>query len=527
MTNSENTKNEIEALMKNLVFIFKKTKDNYPLLFDDIDTISDDFEKLRTEREYMLVNDYLKEISNDLLLHRSSEVIKREDNLVSIFNSIRTLHAEHISKKSDNALNTCIRRLKIGEVSFSDACLAIENVSKEIALSVSSKIIDASKKTKEIIKTSGNVTYSNMEKVTQSDISKAVLVAKKDLKSLTTILSNQNPKNRNAFNIKNEVLLLEAKDEGFVETMNLVSEASWLTNKIHQSRMEKDKAYLYQVALKFKEISATVEDKSEINLSQKTGMKTFDSDLNSHLVEIKKASESTDTETLKERVLNSAGNIKNKLSSFMCEQDKLITKQEAKIEEQKSHCANISKQLKSIQKELDIAIKMASFDPLTEILNRNGYEVKVFEINKLWKEKRPNIATMVVDVDHFKKVNDSYGHDVGDKVLKYLGAIFKRVQKLYPKSYCARYGGEEFVIVIQDTEKNDVVKIANRINKTVEQNPFESSDGKIIISLTVSIGVSFFHLESDTASDIFSFADKALYKAKEKRNSICVYNRKN
>lgn len=521
--------NETDVLVSNIVSIFKTVKEQHPVLIDDIDVISENFEKLRTDRNYIRLNDYLQDTANNILHSNSEELIAREDALVTIFNSIRVQHNDYISRESDKLINTCIRKLKTGQTDFSDACNLMEEIIKEIAVAVSKLLTESAEANPSVIPLQADSRIDEAAtQLLQTDVIEAVDKAKNDLHALTTILCNQNPNNSEAVELKKQALSLKPNPKGeyLIETMDLVSKNSWLTNKIYEVRIKKDKAYLHEIGKKFKEISATFSNDSEINSSQKDSLNALDGKISEQVNDIEQdANDASNIDSLKERVLNRASKIKNKLSSFVSEQKVIISQQEKTIKDQKKYCEEVTQRIESMQKELEHTLKMASFDRLTGIHNRNGYDEKSLELNELWRTKKQSIGLLVVDIDHFKGVNDTYGHDVGDEVLQFIGTIFKGVAKLYTKSFCARYGGEEFVVSIQDTKHDDVVKIAHRISKTLQQNPFKSDEDKFTIPLTVSIGISFFHNERDTANTVFSYADKALYKAKEKRNAICVYNR--
>jgi diguanylate cyclase len=130
-----------------------------------------------------------------------------------------------------------------------------------------------------------------------------------------------------------------------------------------------------------------------------------------------------------------------------------------------------------------------------------------------------NLSLLYIDIDFFKKINDTYGHYEGDFVLKELGIILKN----YTRSYdtVSRNGGEEFTVLLPDCKLDGAIEIAERIRKSVEENEFTLTSGEVT-KLTISIGVSSY---KDTTNDPFLLiedADKALYRAKKSgRNKVC------
>ena len=124
------------------------------------------------------------------------------------------------------------------------------------------------------------------------------------------------------------------------------------------------------------------------------------------------------------------------------------------------------------------------------------------------------------DIDHFKKINDSYGHLVGDQILRDLAERCKGILRQY--DIIARYGGEEFVVILPETFVEEAEVLAERLRKTVEETTFDmQAEG---ITVTISLGVS--RLEFDqliTSEDLIASADQALYESKENgRNCVTI-----
>ncbi len=164
---------------------------------------------------------------------------------------------------------------------------------------------------------------------------------------------------------------------------------------------------------------------------------------------------------------------------------------------------------------------LAHTDPLTHLLNRRALTIRlVAELERVRRYTSP-LTMLMIDIDHFKQVNDTYGHLVGDEVLRGIAAILQRSVRTVDT--LARYGGEEFVVVLPETEEEGAVTFAERIRERVEQYCAEAEQAGGA-RVTVSIGVASFpapHVES--VEDLFSRADAALYRAKERgRNTVCV-----
>ena len=156
-------------------------------------------------------------------------------------------------------------------------------------------------------------------------------------------------------------------------------------------------------------------------------------------------------------------------------------------------------------------------DALTGLPNRGAYDKRFSEEFKRWLRKPEPLCLAVIDIDHFKKINDKYGHSVGDKTLQIVSQTMRK--NLRVTDYLARYGGEEFVCLMLNTDPKDVLVPLEKIRSSVERTPFKVKDDRL--NITISIGVTMFRA-SDNVHTVFDRADKALYEAKDTgRNKIC------
>ncbi len=157
-------------------------------------------------------------------------------------------------------------------------------------------------------------------------------------------------------------------------------------------------------------------------------------------------------------------------------------------------------------------------DPLMNISNRRYLDRKLQE--EFSKAERYNLelSVLMIDIDHFKNVNDTYGHDSGDIVLHYLGELIKKLIRTYDT--VARYGGEEIIVICPSTDSSHTAWLAERLRHEIEQSVIVLNDMKEI-QVTVSIGISEYAHEVSSVEDLVKRADKAMYRAKkEGRNRV-------
>jgi len=167
---------------------------------------------------------------------------------------------------------------------------------------------------------------------------------------------------------------------------------------------------------------------------------------------------------------------------------------------------------KNLEKEKNEIEYLANRDQLTNLFNRRYIEI----VHTAIKKNQVNFGVMILDIDFFKRINDTYGHDIGDAVLVKFAHILKDYTR--EDDIVVRYGGEEFVIIMQNISEKILFTNAERLRKTIEMTDFPKID-----KVTVSIGLAF-NTENYDIYESIKYADVALYQAKESgRNKVIVY----
>jgi diguanylate cyclase len=159
-----------------------------------------------------------------------------------------------------------------------------------------------------------------------------------------------------------------------------------------------------------------------------------------------------------------------------------------------------------MQEQRDIALK----DPLTGVFNRLAFEERIEEEFQRWNRYGNPLSLLVLDIDHFKQVNDTFGHLAGDKALK--AVALRLLQNVREVDIVARYGGEEFVVIMPNTDSEAAYRVAEKLRSVIAGAGFHYRNQPVRI--TVSCGLAGFR-EGDTAEDAFRRADDALYGAKQ------------
>jgi diguanylate cyclase (GGDEF)-like protein len=162
------------------------------------------------------------------------------------------------------------------------------------------------------------------------------------------------------------------------------------------------------------------------------------------------------------------------------------------------------------------AYEMALIDPLTRVYNRNMLNT----LNAYQKQNPYNLSFAMIDIDDFKIINDTLGHQKGDEALSLLGDVIRK--NIRTDDICIRFGGEEFLLAFKNTNDDSALKILERIKTVFSEHVFTYNGSEI--SCTISAGLAY-GMENTDINTIISYADNALYQAKHKgKNNITVYS---
>ncbi|MCW8889287.1 MAG: diguanylate cyclase [Sedimenticola sp.] len=227
--------------------------------------------------------------------------------------------------------------------------------------------------------------------------------------------------------------------------------------------------------------------------------------------------QATELKDLKESISERLNLIQERLRGNRNDTARLVEDFEQRIDHLNTKIGDMEHETASLKESVAKARSEAFTDALTGLNNRHAFDCKLEEEFTRWNRYGYPLSMIIVDVDHFKKVNDTYGHLAGDKVLHVIGAHLKKATRKV--DFPARYGGEEFVVLLPEVDLKGAMIVAEKIRQAVEEKPFRSGDNRV--NITVSCGVAAFR-KGDGRKKPFERADEALYLAKRGgRNRCC------
>lgn len=176
-------------------------------------------------------------------------------------------------------------------------------------------------------------------------------------------------------------------------------------------------------------------------------------------------------------------------------------------------------ELQQLRERVDALADLVSHDALTGLLNRRHFDLTLPAVLERTRRSLQPACLVLIDLDHFKHINDTWGHPVGDLALQHAANIMQQQVRMVDSIY--RYGGEEFVVILPDTRLRQAVEVAERIRVAIQDTPLELEEGEL--GFTASLGVEV-HLPTQSTSPekLLEATDKLLYQAKETgRNKVC------
>ena len=224
-------------------------------------------------------------------------------------------------------------------------------------------------------------------------------------------------------------------------------------------------------------------------------------------------------EDLKTKVVASITSIKSAIENSRMDDSTRHRQSDQQVAVLKKHLDRLKGEIKSArQRSETLEVELLS-DPLTRAYNRRAYDQRIEDELKRYLRYQNIFSMLLLDVDHFKQINDKYGHSVGDLCLK---EIINRVRPLLRETdFLARYGGEEFIIILPETTSGGAAEAAEKIRAHIEKTDFLHKGERVRV--TISLGGTEVHVSDKNVDSIFERADKAMYQAKQSgRNRVVM-----
>lgn len=285
------------------------------------------------------------------------------------------------------------------------------------------------------------------------------------------------------------------------------------------SEQEEFEAFLKTLNDRLTELQDWLTQGQDLEDNFKSASKDFDDKMRGHLDELKLvlSGDNNNEQNLKSSVSHQLDRVFATLDIFKLEQQNREQAFEFHIKELNARLTSMEGELKQAKEHLNKSQAKAMVDSLTKLPNRGAYDAYIEKEYQRYVRYGGDLSLIVCDVDKFKNINDSYGHQAGDKVLQLISRQVKRGTR--QTDLLARYGGEEFVVILPGTDAQAALQVAEKIRQEVANSPFHFKGQRV--QITISCGVAHF-TEGATHQQVFEKADRALYLAKDNGRNQCV-----
>lgn len=319
--------------------------------------------------------------------------------------------------------------------------------------------------------------------------------------------------------IKNKVDAMRRKLEQGITVDTLIPLLNGVRDLVMEAYLAANQAfatYLKNVNQELAEIYMLLGGAVKNTQDERAASRRLQADVMREMTDLENTADSaTDINQLKDTVKSQLGNIRQVIDHYQQTdhaQQHLAEQLEALGAKIKTMEVEAEKNRTSLERHRQKALH----DPLTELPNREAYNERASAEVQRWQRYGRPLTIAIFDIDHFKRINDSYGHQAGDRVIKVIGrSIAKRLREV---DFFCRYGGEEFVALMPETDSETALVVLEKVRDAIANASFNYKDQPM--SITLSVGVTEFK-NNDVLETAFERADQALYTAKSTGRNRC------
>lgn len=302
-----------------------------------------------------------------------------------------------------------------------------------------------------------------------------------------------------------------ARGLNWYELIPVLDDLAVLMLAITDSGQHEFETYLQQLNERLEGFQSHLHEASAGHADNSTAARELDSQLREHVDGLQSSVQgAADVDSLKHILENRLEGLLVTMDEHKHERDRREQELAGRLQGLSERVASMEHEALGYREHLEEQRQKALLDPLTGLPNRAAWSERVEREMLDWQENGGHLAMAILDLDHFKRINDNYGHLAGDKVLKIVADQLRK--RLQGRDFIARFGGEEFVMLLPQTTPAVAAQVAEVLRATVEACPFHFKGERVVI--TTSIGLGAFR-SGERSDQVLKRADAALYRAKE------------
>ncbi|PWB31587.1 hypothetical protein DCO48_16370 [Pseudomonas sp. SDI] len=301
------------------------------------------------------------------------------------------------------------------------------------------------------------------------------------------------------------------------ELIPVLDDLAVLMLAITDSGQHEFEAYLQQLNERLENFQSHLQEASAGHADNSSAARDLDTQLREQVDGLQSSVQgAADLDSLKHILENRLEGLLGTMDQHQHQRDLREQEMASRLHGLAERVAHMEQEAQGYREHLEEQRQKALVDPLTGLPNRAAWSERLEQEVAEWQASGGHLLMAMLDLDHFKRINDNYGHQAGDKVLKIVASVLRK--RLRPRDFIARFGGEEFVMLIPQTPMVNGFQLAEKLRAAVEACPFHFKGERVII--TLSIGITAFR-PGERSEMVLKRADEALYRAKHQgRNRI-------
>ncbi|WLI06833.1 diguanylate cyclase [Pseudomonas sp. FP597] len=294
------------------------------------------------------------------------------------------------------------------------------------------------------------------------------------------------------------------------ELLPILDDLAVLMLAVTDSGQHEFEAYLKQLNERLEAFQGHLQVASEGHADSRSAARELDTQIREQVDGLQNSvQEAADLDGLKQVLESHLEGLLGTMDEHQQQRDQREQEVAARLKGLAERVANMEQEAQGYREHLEVQRQKALIDPLTGLPNRAAWSERLDQEVNAWHQRGNSLSLAMLDLDHFKRINDGYGHLAGDKVLKIIANVLSK--RLRPTDFIARFGGEEFVLLMPDSPLADALAVGEVLRNAIEACPFHFKGEPVTI--TVSMGVA--QLQSGERSELaLKRADEALYRAK-------------
>ncbi|MAM00044.1 MAG: hypothetical protein CL583_16510 [Alteromonadaceae bacterium] len=515
---SDKAAQTISGLLEGVAALLLAIKKSDPELDATVTKSSQYCRNALTQRDYANAGNELKYLAQTLYQHWSANIRDSREQYSLLANALSSLDKDHYTVAQRHNFDVLVERLNAEHVQPAGLSRALAKAYTDMLETLAAY---RQRNHGEQPVEAGSYREGIVD-VRQADLAAVTVRINKDLNSLTQRLAELHPDNDHVRHLKESAEKAAKEGIHFFQGINNLSDAAWLLFKLSDGSIAREREYLSGLTQQLTSLSENYAGTQTLADRSSEGLNEFQDTVAQELRQLSEAGNNSQTlEGLRSVLGKSISSLTDNITRHVDKQDRIIQQQKAAAATQDSTIKALSEEVESIKAKYDKVNADSHIDHLTLTGNRRFFDQQAQLMHDHWKAGNiEHLAIVLLDIDHFKVVNDTYGHVVGDYVLRHISQVLQA--EAGKAVNIARYGGEEFAIVAEAPSERNILALAKRLNESVVERPYIQASGEAI-NLSISVGVCFFTPKQDSIAAVLEAADRALYRAKSAgRNNVWV-----